>query len=508
MRLAARNIGSNYLAYGASVLSGLVLTPIIINALGKDGYGTWIFIGSVTTMLRLLDFGITPTVIRFTAIHRGRQDPTEIDALASASLAIYLVLGLASLVAGLVIAWFLPDMITLSPDLVRPAQVAALIAVLTLGTQAPLGLFGSLLKGAQRYDVLNTGAIISIVAYAVLIVVVLTRHATLPTLATIALIATIIRLGYPVLFVRRELPGIRISLAAVSRDRVKGLLGFSWFAFLGHVAGKVIYSADVIVIGAILGPGSVALYGVSSRLFGLATSVASTGTDMLLPLQSELEGRGEHERQRVFLIAGVRASACVAVVLGFPLVILPSWVLTAWLGSGFGKSVAPLALLGAATLFATVNIVLAQYLFARGRPALLAVAQSSLAAVNLALTIGLLLTVREIWTAALATLVAEGVGAVLVLPALARGRGTSMLELVGAWVKPMVAGVVAALPTLVLARWATDTTSLLVLALVGAIWALAFAAVAWRLALTDGERTLVRGLLGRRRAGPPETTAP
>ena len=229
---------------------------------------------------------------------------------------------------------------------------------------------------------------------------------------------------------------------------------------------------------------------------------------MVRPLQSELEGRGEHERQRVFLIAGVRASACVAVVLGFPLVILPSWVLTAWLGSGFGKSVAPLALLGAATLFATVNIVLAQYLFARGRPALLAVAQSSLAAVNLALTIGLLLTVREIWTAALATLVAEGVGAVLVLPALARGRGTSMLELVGAWVKPMVAGVVAALPTLVLARWATDTTSLLVLALVGAIWALAFAAVAWRLALTGSERTLVRGLLGRRRAGPPETTAP
>ena len=110
-------------------------------------------------------------------------------------------------------------------------------------------------------------------------------------------------------------------------------------------------------------------------------------------------------------------------VLGFPLVILPSWVLTAWLGSGFAKSVAPLALLGASTIFATVNIVLAQYLFARGRPALLAAAQSGLAAVNLSLTIVLLLTVGEIWTAALATLVAEGVGAILVLPALARGTG-------------------------------------------------------------------------------------
>ena len=34
--------------------------------------------------------------------------------------------------------------------------------------------------------------------------------------------------------------------------------------------------------------------------------------------------------------------------------------------------------------------------------------------------------------------------------------------------KPLAAGVLAALPTLVLARWATDTTSLVVLATWGA----------------------------------------
>ena len=82
------------------------------------------------------------------------------------------------------IAWFLPAMIDLPADLERPAQVAAVIATLTLGMQAPLGLFSSLLKGAQRFDVLNAGGIASIVAYAVLVIVVLTRHNTLPTLAT------------------------------------------------------------------------------------------------------------------------------------------------------------------------------------------------------------------------------------------------------------------------------------------------------------------------------------
>ena len=189
-------------------------------------------------------------------------------------------------------------MLTLSPDLVRPAQVAAVIAVMTLGTQAPLGLFGSLMKGAQRFNVPNAGALISIVAYALLVLVVLTRHATLPVLATIALVATLLRLTYPLLFIRRELPGLSLSRALVSRAEVRSLLSFSWFAFLGHVAGKVLYSADLILIGAILGAKSVALYAVASRLFALASGVASTGTELLLPLQSKLEGRADMVARR------------------------------------------------------------------------------------------------------------------------------------------------------------------------------------------------------------------
>jgi O-antigen/teichoic acid export membrane protein len=508
MKLAARNLGSNYLAYAASILSGLVLTPIIVGALGKEAYGAWIFVVSATTVLRLLDFGITPTVVRFTAFHRGRDAGEDIAELASSSLAVFLVLGLLSLVAGLVLAWFLPDLIELSPDLQQPAQVAAVIAVLTLGTQAPLGLFGSLLKGAQRFYILNVGALASILVYAALVIIVLTRHSTLPVLATIALVSALVRLGYPVFFVRREFPELQLSRSFVSRKNVRGLLGFSWFAFLGHMAGKVIYSADVIVIGIILGAREVALYGVASRLFALVAAVASTGTDLLLPLQSELEGRRDHERQRTFLTAGVRASTSVAVLLGFPLIVLPSWVLTAWLGSGFEGSASSLALLGAAALFTTTNSVLVLYLFARGRPALLAIAQSTLGAVNLGLTIGLLLTVGAIWTAAFATLVVEALGAVVVLPLLARRRGVSPRHLASAWASPLAAGVVAALPTLVLARAVTDTTSLLALAVVGAVWALVFAAVGWRLALTETEREIVRGLARRRRSPSPSSPVP
>jgi len=502
MRLATRNLASSYGLYGASVLSGLVLTPIIISSVGQEGYGAWVFIISATTLLRLIDFGITPTVVRFTAFHRGRGEDDEIDTLASTSLGVFLVLGVVSLAAGLLLAWLLPELITLSAGLRREAQVAAVLAVLTLALQAPLGLFGSLLKGAQRFDVINMGGLLSIGVYALLVLAVVTRFETLPVLAASALAASVVLLGYPLLFVRREFPRLRLSRALVSRSSLRGLLGFSGFAFLGHAAAKVVFSSDVIVIGLILGARQVALYGVAMRLFSFATGVAAIGTSLLLPMQSELHGRGEHERQRAYLAAGMRGTTCVAVLLGFPLLILPSWILDAWLGAGFGASVVPLALLGAAAAFTTANGVLSQFLFARGRPGIVAGALSVLALVNLALTITLLLAREEIAAAALATLIVEACSACVVLPLLVRRNGIPLRLLAGAWSAPMLVGIVAALPTLVLARAVTDTDSLLLLAAVGAAWAAVFAVLAWPLALTDVERAIVRRLLSRRDTPP------
>ena len=93
MRPAARNLLSNYAAYAASILAGLILTPVIIGAIGKEAFGAWAFILSLTTLLRLLDFGVTPPSIRFTALHRAGSDQTSSTALASTGLAVYLVAG-------------------------------------------------------------------------------------------------------------------------------------------------------------------------------------------------------------------------------------------------------------------------------------------------------------------------------------------------------------------------------------------------------------------------------
>ena len=73
MRLLRRNVDPIYGVYAATLVSGLVVTPIIVGALGTEQFGIWALIGSILGFIGLLDLGIGPSVIRFAAEQRGRD---------------------------------------------------------------------------------------------------------------------------------------------------------------------------------------------------------------------------------------------------------------------------------------------------------------------------------------------------------------------------------------------------------------------------------------------------
>ena len=73
MRLLRRNALGMYAVYAAAIVSGLVVTPIVIHSIGTPAFGVWSFIGAVTIYLSVLDFGVGPSIVRFAAEARGRQ---------------------------------------------------------------------------------------------------------------------------------------------------------------------------------------------------------------------------------------------------------------------------------------------------------------------------------------------------------------------------------------------------------------------------------------------------
>jgi O-antigen/teichoic acid export membrane protein len=504
MRLLRRNVILIYGVYAVTLASGLVVTPIIVGALGTEQFGIWALIGSILGFIALLDLGIGPSVLRFAAEQRGRGVKDETSELTSTALAIYLVLALVTLLLAVVLAWLLPQAVEISDQYVRAAQIAVVISVSTFVLRFPVGLFSYLLAGQQRYDILNIGNLLGAVVYFGLAVAVLyVADGGLVALALITVVVAAVRLLPPLFWLKSELPELRLRRSLVTRRQARELLSFSSRNMLIQVASKVVVSTDVIVVGIIFGSVAAGVYGIPAKLFALAFGVGIASTTLLFPVLSELEGADDRERQERYLLAGVRLGVAVVVAIGLPLVFLPDRFLEAWLPSDFDVSTAApiLAILMVSLLFAQPGHLLAQFLVARGRHGRLAVARLATVAVNLLLSIGLALWV-DLWGVALATLVTEALSVTVVLPYLVRrGSPASLPALAAAWLRPVGLGVLAAVPTLLALGRLLDIETLVEFVGVGMCWLVLYSALVWRFAMGDPERRTITEAFGRGSSG-------
>ncbi len=488
MRLFRRNALGVYAVYAVAIVSGFIVTPIVLHSLGDVSFGIWSFIGAVTIYLSVLDLGVGPSVVRFAAEARGRQAPEETNELASVALAIYAVVGLASLVVGAVLAWLVPVVVSTPAELVWPARIATLLVVLSLAARFPLGLFNNLLIAHQRFDVQNVGNLVSTLLYAVLVVVLVPRGGGLILLGALTLGTTLVRLALPLAWLRAELPDLRLSRAALSRKRVRELAGVSSSNFFIHVASKVVFATDVVVVGIVLGPVAAALYAIPAKLFSLAFGLGSAGTNLLYPTFAEYEGAGEIERQRRLLLAGLRGGMAAAVVLALPLLLIPDQLIRAWVGGGYGESSPVMVLLALVVLIQQPLYFLTQYLIARGRQREVAFVLMAGAGSNLVLSIALAAWVG-IWGVALSTLVTGVAVLAYVVPALvAPAVGVGVASLVRASVRPLVPAAVAGLVILVGVARTVEADTLLGLTPIGLLWLVSCGLAVWRFGFDASER--------------------
>jgi O-antigen/teichoic acid export membrane protein len=488
MRLFRRNALGTYGVYAAAIVSGLVVTPITLHALGDEAFGIWAFVGAITIYLSVLDLGVGPSIIRFAAEARGRQSPEDTNALASTGLTLYAVIGVATLPLGVGIAWLVPELIATPDDLIWPARISTLLLVLSIAARFPLGLFNNLLVGQQRFDVLNLANFVGTVVYAAAVAVFLPRGGGLILLGALTFGVTLLRLGLPLAWLRRELPDLRLSRALVTRARLRELTAFSWSNFLVHLASKVVFATDVVVVGIVLGAQAAALYAIPAKLFALAFGLGSVGSGLLYPAFAEQEGAGEGARQRRLLLAGLRGGTAAAVLLAFPLLLIPDQLIEGWVGDGYGDSSPVLALLALVLLVHQPIYLVTQFLIARARQREIARVLVGAGVANIALSVVLASTVG-IWGVALSTLLTDVAVLLYVVPVLvAPAASFGVKAFAWATLKPVLPGIAAAVLVLVgIARVAKPDTLLELLPL-GLLWAAAGGWTLWRFGLDAEER--------------------
>lgn len=512
-----RNVVTNYLRFLLAGVIGFALTPFMVHAMGDSHYGLWITVFSLTGYFGLFDQGIRPSLVRYVSRDHAAGDQDGLARTINSALALYTAVGALTLVAAFVVAanfarWFHIDA-TLAP--IAPTLVLLVGASIALGF--PLGVFGAVLSGLQRYDLANGVGMAIGILRAFAFVAVLRLGGGLVELAWVSLAMNLLGHAISWLVVRRLLPGLPLHPRWITREHLRTIGSYSSYAFVGALATNIAFQTDSLVITGLLGAAFVTPFALASGLVDNARSLVHSATWVLSPTASEMDTLRETDKLHAMLVLGTKYSVLVSWPALLALVIFGSNLMVTWVGERYLSAGLLLTILAVPTLIALPQSTAASVLFGVSRHRGV-VALSLLAAL---LNLGLSLWWAR-WPAPMAALFGTAVNPGLV--GVAMGTAVPLLFVSGiatAWyacraldmpfgryllsgmLQPGIVCLAFVVPAVIVQRlWHPIGWWPLALAVTGC-W-LVFAGFAWRFGVTSAERTrwgrMIPGLFGIRPA--------
>jgi O-antigen/teichoic acid export membrane protein len=342
-------IFSTWASFLLTATTSLVMTPFLVHRLGNTGYGLWSLYMAITGYFTLLDFGVSPAIVRYTSRYQALGDGVAerrilVTGLAFFTAASAVVLSITGLGAAFYDRLFPP----LSGIPLPVARATFLLVGLDFALTLPFAVFQGILLGHQQYLALNgLNIMLRLTRFGLVLALVGEGPAGLVTVASIFFLTGLGRdLG---LFraARRALGG-PLRLVDFRRDALGDLLGYSLPAFVIAIALRVMAYTDSLVIGYAIGVGAVTYFALAASLVDYVQEIGWGLAGVLVPVVSGHEARGElapvrarflqFTRYCVWLMAPILA---ISMLLGRPF-------FTRWVGPDYVASAPILTLLMAA----------------------------------------------------------------------------------------------------------------------------------------------------------------
>ena len=331
LQTVARNVSTRYLAILADMGIGLALLPFNLAYLGKSEYGLWILLGSVTMHLSAFEMG-TNALVKFMAQYRAQNNARAINEIASTVFFTFAVVGLIAYALLSGVAFNLEPLFALTPAEAEVGKWILLIIGLHVMLNFPLGVYGGVTSGFQRYDINNMVAIVtSLAAAAVNVAVVLAGYPLIYLVAATSAVRMSAYLIYRA-NAHRVFPELHISPALYRKARLKEVMGFSVYMTVIDWANRLNYQMDQVVIGAFLGPAAVAVWAPAERIVTGVQRLTNQVNGVLFPLIVDSDTTNQQRRLQQILLQGTRLSLAMVVPIAAVIFVLADPLIRAWLG--------------------------------------------------------------------------------------------------------------------------------------------------------------------------------
>lgn len=401
LRTISRNIASNAAGHLVAIATALVMTPFVTHHLGKEVYGIWGLVVSLTGYYGLLDLGLRSAVGQYVTRYWAKGDGDGVNRTMTTALGLTLPIAAVLLLVSGVIAWLAPTLFHLPadicPDDVRSMRTAIVVMGLAVSLSFPFGVFGSATYARQRFDLTNLVGITERLVNVALAWWVLSEGHGLLGIAVVTAATQMAAWLARVWIAFRLLPGLSVAPRWFSRASVRELWGFGIYNLLINISDQLVLQTDLLVIGIVIpAKDAVAYYSYGSDSVAKFVLVINAVAWTLTPYATSCDARADRSALQRLWLVGSKNIFLLAAVIGGGMIFLGHDFLAIWIdqeivsGKEYTSSATILAVLAAATLLRALMTCGKQVLFGMRRVEFLAKLSLLEAVANLVLSVVLI----------------------------------------------------------------------------------------------------------------------
>jgi O-antigen/teichoic acid export membrane protein len=330
-----KNVGSTWFSTGINILIGVFLSPFILHRLGDTAFGLWVLVFSLTGYYGIFDFGIRSSLIRYVSKYTATHDLEEVTGLINSAMFTYTCVGIASIFITVVGCIYIDRFFHIPQAFQSTARWLLFVVGISVALGFPLGVFGGMLEGLQKFYIINwTNIAFSSVLRVVLIVFYLNRGYGLLTVALITAGLPLVGAVVRAVVALRLLP-MKFSWKYVNRDAFRHMANYSGRTFIILIGARLRFKTDALVIGTFLSSAAITYFYAGSRLVDYAGELVTDLAQIFVPMSSQSDATGNMDRLRKIFVLGNRACACTILPITAAFVILGKSIIEVWVGEKY-----------------------------------------------------------------------------------------------------------------------------------------------------------------------------
>ncbi|MGH9447248.1 MAG: oligosaccharide flippase family protein, partial [Terriglobia bacterium] len=339
-----RSLSTRWLRLGTDIVVGIFLAPFILHRLGDEAFGIYVLVFSVTGYFGLLDLGVGASLVRYVARFVARDEHEDLNRFLNTAFFTYCIAGSIALIGSIILAVHVDSIFRVAPQMHRTAQIVFVIVGVAIGIGFPLGIFGGVLEGLQRFPTLDLSGICTTLVRATLVVVVLTHGLGLITVCLVTVGIRFIAPCFWVVLVFRAIP-LKLRWRYVSWSSLKMMANFSLPAFVIGIGTRLFIYSDEAITGIFVSAAAVTYFSIGAKLSRYGTNLSDAIGDLFYPLSSHFDALNDMQGLRNILLKGSQSCALTAFPFLVLFIILGKPIIDVWVGSRYVSSYAVLLIM-------------------------------------------------------------------------------------------------------------------------------------------------------------------